>query len=275
MLKRDQTNSGSGRWTLSQRPFRTHVRHLSGAFILVSAFGTGLWLGQSPSPGPVTDSRPQAVAELFAVPPKGQTVVQEPAAGEPTSKPGTLRLRATRHVSSREARTGESVLFVTEQPMETKSGQHVPAGALVEGVISEAKRSSTDTPGSLVIEIRALYVGNQSIPLHALPYVPKVASQMEPLRSVESTKPIDIKALGVRTQMRFSPEAIMPKESVIEFELVERAPDGTSGEPFVNPAAPTQQAVPQESPGKPELPLPMETKPTAPLRRSRISVASV
>ncbi|MDZ7638018.1 MAG: hypothetical protein U5J83_07175 [Bryobacterales bacterium] len=178
-------------------------------------------------------------------------------------------------MSSRQAKPGDSVLFVTEQAVEIHSGQHVPAGALVEGVIAKAKPSSVQTPGRLVIEIRALHVGSQAFPLHALPYIPKNATVTESVQSVEGIQPVDIRALGIRTQLRVNPEAVMPKETVIEFQLVEVTPGENPLRNLPEPDSPLpslelRPATPSLPAVSPAPPAP-DAKPSSPLRRNRIA----
>lgn len=196
------------------------------------------------------------------------------SAQAPVSSARTLRVRATTRVSSGEARAGESVLFLTEHPMQTHSGEHVPAGALVEGVIARARPSSTKTPGSLVIEIRALHVGSHAIPLHALPYIPRNVGEAAPPPSEEVAKEIDIRTLGIRNQLRPNPEAVMPKETVIEFQLVEADPGDNPLRNVPEPASPLPVLRLPGSPAVPgpglSLPLP-EARPATPFRKAHIA----
>lgn len=157
--------------------------------------------------------------------------------------------------------------------MQTVSGEHVPAGALVEAVIARARPSSVRTPGRLVIEIRALHVGNQAIPLHALPYIPRNANDGASAPD-EVPSEIDIRALGIRNQLRPNPEVVMPKESVIEFQLVEADP---AENPLRSVPEPDSPLPVLELPGNPSAPRPSlrlpvpDAKPPIPLRRPRIA----
>ena len=253
---------------------RLHKRAV-GALVIVCAFAMGLWLGHRPAASDAAPTvAPATVANLFASPSredKPEATKLRELVAEPTR---TLRVRSTARVSSGEARAGESVLFLTEHDMQTHSGEHVPAGALVEGIIARARPSSSKTPGRLVIEIRALHVGNQAIPLHALPYVPASVKNSTPATSEDDTNAIDIRALGVRNQLRPNPEAVMPKETVIEFQLVE-ADEGDN--PLRNLPEPISPSPVIRVPGNPtprgpalNLPVP-DAKPALPLRRARIA----
>jgi hypothetical protein len=211
---------------------------------------------------------------LFAEPQKPKTMaVPAEKDGTAPQKSLRLRVRSTTQLSSREARSGDSVLFVTEQPVQTHSGHHVPAGALVEAVIARAKPSSGQQPGSLVIEIRALHVGAQTIPLHALPYIPKAPGKQETLRAETPVKLTDPRAMRIRTQLQVSPEVVMPKETVIEFELVESVPGlilrrpadaQQTPIPAIDPAAPAKETLPLQA-------VPDAPRPTRSIR-PRISI---
>ncbi len=256
----------------SRLSLRLHRRAV-GALVIVGAFAMGLWLGHRPAGSEATPTvAPATVANLFASPSRqAEATKAREVVAEPTR---TLRVRSTARVSSGEARAGESVLFLTEHDMQTHSGEHVPAGALVEGIIARARPSSSKTPGRLVIEIRALHVGNQAIPLHALPYVPSSVKSPAPATSVDDTRAIDIYALGVRNQLRPNPEAVMPKETVIEFQLVEadqgdnplrNLPEPISPSPVIRvPSNPTPRGPAWN------LPVP-DAKPAIPMRRARIA----
>lgn len=269
-------------------PSRVARKTIAGCAVVISAFGIGLWLGSGPShTRSAAETSTSAVANLFVTP------LREPVA-EPEShkhaartrrnarESRTLRVRSTTKISSGEAHAGDSVLFVTEHAVETVSGQHVPAGALVEGVISKATRSTTANPGSFVIEIRAFHVGNQAIPLHALPYVPATTVPQSP-GSAESTaakKKIDIEALGIRTSLKINSEAVMPREAVIEFQLVESVPDERN--PMMldlhDRIPPLREAIPQDVPTlAPALSPSVPATPTNPVpaRKRRILEESV
>jgi hypothetical protein len=254
------------------------TKGIVGLSILTASFATGLWLGRVPQPAErgQTESA-QEISRLFSEPRNSNeaAVPAEKEGIEPqTSR--RLRVRSTAQLSSREARSGDSVLFVTEQPVQTQSGHHVPAGALVEGVISRAKPSSGEQPGSLVIEIRALHAGAQTIPLHALPYIPKAVGASETRRAEAPAKLVDPRALRIRNQLRINPDVVMPKETVIEFELVESAP----GLLVPRPAAPQSVPIPsidEATPAQDALPLqtvPDSPKPTRSIR-PRITVDAV
>ncbi|MCZ2152397.1 MAG: hypothetical protein LC114_00615 [Bryobacterales bacterium] len=160
--------------------------------------------------------------------------------------------------------------------MHVRSGGSVPAGALVEGVIAGASPSSQQAAGRLVIEIRALHVGNQTIPLHALPYVPSPLFSRNLAGSDGEAGTAGVQGLGVRNQLRPYPEAVMPKESVIEFQLVDADscvdPAGHLRSPDVG--VPSQLAPrklePDLSPLKPPLP---DSSPSPRLQRARVAVA--
>ncbi|MCC6263966.1 MAG: hypothetical protein IT169_10345 [Bryobacterales bacterium] len=256
--------------------------YLAGAILVFGAFAAGLWLGHHPaSPHPSSSSSSASVAGLFAGPDRGSSRLETPGSRLETPEPATksnpqsriLRVRATSRVSSGNARTGESVLFLTEHAMQTHSGEHVPAGSLVEGVIARARPSSTRNPGSLVIEIRALHVGNQSIPLHALPYTPRNPIGDEAAPPEKTPNVIDIRALGIRNQLRPNPEIVMPKESVIEFELVEADSAETPLRDIPVPVSPLPSLQLPSNPSEPRpslrAPAP-EATPPAPLRRPRV-----
>ncbi len=159
--------------------------------------------------------------------------------------------------------------------MQTRSGEHVPAGALVEGVVARARPSSTKNAGSLVIEIRALHVGSQAIPLHALPYIPQGKKSDAGAAADRAVNEIDIRALGIRNQLKPNPEAVMPREAVIEFQLVEADSSENPLQHVPEPVCPLPAIqIPQErtSPD-PVLRLPVpDAKPPATARRPRIAM---
>lgn len=214
-----------------QHPALKPGRRLRGwmaAFVVGCAFTGGWWLGHGPARHVVArPATPDAVATFFAGPEvEGRNegageAGEQIAPGRSVARGRSLRVRATASVSSERARAGEAVIFRTEHAMRTRSGKHVPAGALVEGVIAGAAPSSAKTAGQLVIEIRALHVGNQTIPLHALPYMPGTLGGQASSPAGEEAHAEDVRALGIRNQLRPYPEAVMPKETVIEFQLVD------------------------------------------------------
>ncbi|MCC7342499.1 MAG: hypothetical protein IT170_15565 [Bryobacterales bacterium] len=261
---------------------RGHKGYLAGAFLVFGAFAVGLWLGHHPAdPPPSSSSSSARVAGLFAGPERGGNRLEMPGGQFELPVPATksnpqsriLRVRTTARVSSGNARAGESVLFLTEHALQTRSGEHVPAGSLVEGVIARARPSSTRNPGSLVIEIRALHVGNQSIPLHALPYTPRNAKRDDATPPEKAPNEIDIRALGIRNQLRPNPEIVMPKESVIEFELVEADSAENPLHDVPEPVSPLPVLQLPSNPSEPrpslQAPAP-DTTPSAPLRRPRV-----
>ena len=265
---------------------RVARKAIAGCAVVLCAFGVGLWLGTAPPPTEIAaESSTSAVANLFVTPPREPSAEPEshehPAPTHNVAREArTLRVRSTAKISSGEARAGDPVLFVTEHAVETVSGQHVPAGALVEGVISKATRSTAANPGSLVIEIRAFHVGNQAIPLHALPYIPATTDPAVAAETAAAKKKIDIEALGIRTSLRINSEAVMPRESVIEFQLVESVPDGKN--PMMldlqERIAPLREAMPQDVPTlAPTLPpsVPATSTSPAPVRKRRILEESV
>ena len=172
-----------------------------------------------------------------------------------------LRLRTTTDLSSASAQPGEVVTFVTEDAIRDASGTLVPAGSLVEGVISQADSSATHGSGRLVFEIRALHVGTRSMSLRALPLatlavdphgktaedagaahyessdvgrpgripslnelneIPKwvldrARSTFKGTRELEQPQQ---KAANL-TQACSSHEVVVPKESILEFELLQ------------------------------------------------------
>ena len=159
--------------------------------------------------------------------------------------------------------------------MQTRSGEHVPAGALVEGVVARARPSSTKNPGSLVIEIRALHIGSQAIPLHALPYIPHSKKNEGGIAADEPANEVDIRALGIRNQLKPNPEAVMPREAVIEFQLVEADSSENPLQHVPEPVCPLPAIqIPQESTSpSPVLRLPVpDAKPPATARRPHIAM---
>jgi hypothetical protein len=247
----------------SQRKLGSRTKGILGFAVLTASFAIGLWLGQVTQPADPGHPAPrQDVARLFAEPrtPKAKAAPAEKDLIEP-QKSLRLRVRSTAQLSSREARSGDAVLFVTEQPVQTHSGHHVPAGALVEAVVARAKPSSGQQPGSLVIEIRALHVGARTIPLHALPYIPKAVASADAQLAETPTKLVDPRALRIRNQLRVNPEVVMPKETVIEFELVESAPGLVLPRPSPSPRTPIP-AIGVPAPAKGTLPL--QTVPDSP-----------
>lgn len=261
--------------TRIERSRRRWNGFLAGGLVIAGAFASGMWLGHQPRNSAPSPGLPaSAVASLFASQARDQCPLEASTAPKPPFQPSrTLRVRATARVSSGNARTGESVLFLTEHAMQTVSGEHVPAGTLVEAVIARARPSSVKTPGRLVIEIRALHVGNQAIPLHALPYIPRSTNDGASTPD-EVPSEIDIRALGIRNQLRPNPEVVMPKESVIEFQLVEADP---AESPLRSVPEPDSPLPVLELPGNPSAPRPSlrlpvpDAKPPIPLRRPRIA----
>lgn len=256
---------------------RRWCRPAAGVLVLAGAFACGLWLGYRPaSPDPAPAPRSSAIATLFASPVRQAGSTESPVHPQPIPPPSrTLRVRSTSRVSSGNARAGESVLFVTEHSMRTRTGEHVPAGALVEGVVARARPSSTKKPGSLVIEIRALHVGSQAIPLHALPYIPQSKKSEAGIAADKPANEADIHALGIRNQLKPNPEAVMPREAVIEFQLVEADSSENPLQHVPEPVCPLPAIeIPREkTPPSPVLRLPVpDAKPPATARRPRIAI---
>lgn len=261
-----------------QRTNRIPMKGIVGGVVVACSFGFGLWLGTTPKvPSPSGAAESARVARLFATP--------EPSVTAPSKRPDLqtaqppkatkLRLRSTSKVSSREARSGDSVLFVTDQPVQTKTGQHVPAGALVEAVIAEAKPSSGQKPGSLVIEIRALHVGAKTIPLHALPYVPKTIEKAESQESAIRRRLTDPRSLRIRNQLTVNPDAVMPKEAVVEFHLVDGLDAPRTIDSIDNVRQPGLPAIPGRiDPPLQTSPLPMDTPPPPAPRGKAVRVAT-
>lgn len=263
----------------SQRKLGVGTKGILGGLVLVLSFAFGLWLGSRPHPvGREPSPSSPDVAHLFRETDTPRTPAASPEFLEQKHSPGSkrLRLRATTQISSREAKSGDSVLFVTDQPVHTESGERIPAGALVEAVVANAKRSSAETPGKLVIEIRTLHVGAQTIPLHALPYIPRTLELPELAGGSAAPVLTDPRGLRIRTQLRVNPEAVMPKESVIEFELVESqglylpGSAAPQGDVVPAPAQTLPDPVLQDAPSSPKVDprpgLPTE-KPTGKSRR--------
>ncbi len=189
-----------------------------------------------------------------------------------------LRLRSLSRISSGDARAGERITFVTEEAIEDASGQELPAGSRVEGVISQA-RGAGEASGRLVIEIHSLHVGDRSLALQALPIAALGRSfqkdqgkdfsagsgdvararkapsgSMNPLNDVpewssdragkRNPEVLTIPVAAVPSKKIRGPEtreAVVPQEAILEFELLTRPVSG-QGVP------PTVQEPRQESP---------------------------
>jgi hypothetical protein len=217
-----------------------------------------------------------------------------PASGKETSN-RKLRLRSISRLSSASAHAGERVTFVTEEAIEDACGRTVPAGAVVQGVISHAASSSIAGAGKLVIEIHSMQTGRRSLSLSALPLAaiaipPETALTGERnLGRVSDTiarndlahqrkrggllrrtinnlneAPSWVKgrvtrsgstqsALGLLPEAAGKPnnqthEAVVPKETVLEFELITLPSGGPRAIPAAEPKG-LAEPKPQPQPG--------------------------
>lgn len=172
-----------------------------------------------------------------------------------TASKRRLRLRSVSRISSGEVLPGERITFLTAEAIEDFSGIALPAGSRVEGVIAQATEAG-EGAGRLVIEIHSLHAGGRSLTLKALPVAALGGRRIRTQRKAESAG-VWLPQLDFRNPLyqaprwRTSPspsdfgdadsapgavtpggmedgfrEAIVPQESILEFELL--ALPGTS-----------------------------------------------
>ncbi|MCW5966191.1 MAG: hypothetical protein KIT83_19290 [Bryobacterales bacterium] len=192
-----------------------------------------------------------------------------------------LRLRAVSRISSGEAQAGERITFVTEDVIEDEDGHQLPAGSRVEGIITQASVAG-EVSGRLVLEIHSLHVGNQALTLRALPLaafggvsvprnhavvaaesrVPKAIKQARspfsnPLQEVPEwvLGKAGIRSSGTVTAPskpmppKETREAVVPREAILEFELLTRPMMPVDGVPGQAPTLDEpQRSVPPTSP---------------------------
>jgi hypothetical protein len=201
------------------------------------------------------------------------SVGQTPRATPDAASNRRLRLRSVSRISSGEVLPGERITFLTTETIEDSSGVPLPAGARVEGVIAQATEAG-EGAGRLVIEIHSLHVGGRSLALKALPvaalggrpirtqrpsakagsWFPRMDFR-NPLhqaprwrsrstgteepgagQSPASTTPTNVDE-GLR-------EAIVPQESIVEFELLALPATAPASAPAVEEAQPERGPAP-------------------------------
>jgi len=201
----------------------------------------------------------------------------------------TLRLRSVARLSSGEVQAGERITFVTEETFADASGREVPAGSRVEGVIAHSTAASVAS-GRLVLEIHSLHVGNRSLTLRALPLAalgapraaqsapsfkadsPKFARRipsggLNPLEQIPEweMRKRDPQATGIsvgdlpRAHSTAAPpsgagiqtrEAVVPQETILEFELLQLPMFPQESEPREAPALVEPQGVKPHAPSE-------------------------
>ncbi len=181
-----------------------------------------------------------------------------------------LRLRSVSRISSGEAQAGERVTFVTAEAIEDVAGQRLPAGSRVEGIIAQATEAG-EGAGRLVIEIHSLHVGGRSLALKALPIAalggrpirtqrPEETATKQWRQRLSSLNPLnqaprwtgDDQAQSSANSSRGVPaptipdlreapalrEAIVPQESILEFELLALPAIAPEAQPAVEESQP-------------------------------------
>lgn len=184
-----------------------------------------------------------------------------------------LRMRSVERLSSNEVCEGAPVTFVTEHAIIDASGGVVPAGSTVEGIIAQASSATKAESGRMVIKIHTIRVGTRLFTLDALPFAqdadkdgddrgetaaansqrdnsPGIAS-LPALPDNLHTAPAWLPSGPTKKQAmvmewtNLAPsrsttsnrEAVLPKEAILEFELLQR-PNRETIVPTVTPPVP-------------------------------------
>jgi hypothetical protein len=200
-----------------------------------------------------------------------------------------LRIRSVERLSSSDTLEGSPVTFVTEHAILDASGGVVPAGSTVEGIIAQAVKATSADGGRLVIRIHTIRVGTRLLTLDALPFAqdadegdkkdmtvaaspvlgtssrpvtrPKLPGSLhaapEWLAPHEQKKPAPVMEwsnLAPAEKAPASREVVLPKEAILEFELLQRPNRETvvpAVVPPVKPSAPFAKPVTKTTPGTP------------------------
>lgn len=207
-----------------------------------------------------------------------------------------LRMRTVSRLSSGHSEKGSRVTFLTEHAIQDAAGGIVPAGSLVEGFITQASSATKAEAGRLVIQIHSIRAGARLFTLDALPFATDAGDGQEaqgageggeqqakaitrpgqhqqpgslhaapdwlPDPAPEAAPPpiLPLEKVPVETPAtEWSREVVLPKEAVLEFELLQR-PTGSGDSPAE--AAPVR---PPEHKPKPAAPF---SKPGAKTPRS-------